>query len=92
VTDSSDDLRILDEMASEIEENNCTGLRGALRCNLKTKRARRVGRVLETTAMYLLTSNYELKEVRDHLLLVIEGLRTDNQRLTDALLEATATP
>jgi hypothetical protein len=92
MTNSSDDMRILDEMASEIEENNCTGLPGALRSYLKTKRARRVGRVLETTAMYLLTSNHELKEVRDHLLLVIEGLRTDNQRLTDALLEATATP
>jgi hypothetical protein len=92
VTDASDDMRILDEIATEIQDHHFTGLPSALRSHIKTKRALHVATVLETVARNLILERNSKKETEDILLPIIEGLRTDNQRLTDALLEATQCP
>jgi hypothetical protein len=87
MTDSSYDMRILDELATEIEKHNLAGLPGALRSYLKTKRALHVATVLERVAWDLVMERRPPNTLERSLQATIEHLRDDNQRLTDALLE-----
>lgn len=81
------DLQILNEIAEEIDEYGITGLPGSLRSLIKTKRGQFVAKVLEETAIMAIDLKCELKDLTEALQLKIEGLRNENQQLTDLVEE-----
>jgi hypothetical protein len=87
---STADLRILDEMAKEILDRGTVALPGALRSLVRTERGQRVAIALEVGATELAVERREHKYAVEQLRKTIDGLRNENQTLTDELLAATA--
>lgn len=82
---SLNDLRILNEMADEIQKYGTVGLPGSLRKLIKTQRGLAVGFLLEKLANDLLISKYQYKEDTDKLIKANNALRDEMQLVTDRL-------
>ena len=82
-TQSETDLRILAEMADEIEKYGFTQLPGSLRSLVKTQRGRAVAKVLESVAGKALEWKFTASRIEDQLTKAIDGLRNENQNLTE---------
>jgi hypothetical protein len=81
------DLRILAEMAFEIRTYKCCGLPNSLRTLIKTKRGKDVALLLEEQSIALLRGA-SINEMKiEALESEIDGLRNENQQLTDQLLD-----
>jgi hypothetical protein len=81
-----EDLRILAEMADEIAADGCTALPGALRSYLKTARGRLVGELLERLAVQRYLAAQAYMETVARLTREVDGLRNENQALTDSIV------
>jgi hypothetical protein len=77
------DLRILAEIADEINEYKYCGLPGSLRNGLTTKRAKDIALLLEGQAYRLITEPAVLQLKIDRLERENNALRDENQMLTD---------
>jgi hypothetical protein len=84
-TQSETDLRILAEMADEIEKYGWCQLPGSLRALIKTKRGKAVGFRMESLARNLLDTIYASAEKVEKLNKEIDGLRNEMQTLTDLM-------
>ena len=82
-TQSETDLRILDEMADEIRKYGTTQLPGGLRGLIKTQRGKAIAKTLEATAHKALEWKFKCLSVEQGLLKQIDGLRNENQNLTE---------
>jgi len=82
-TQSETNLRILAEMADEIEKYGLTQLPGSLRSLIKTQRGKFVGLILETLSQRLKFTQFANGEDVSHLKNQINGLRYENQNLTE---------
>jgi hypothetical protein len=78
-----DDLRILWDMADEINRYGWTQLPSSLRGHIKTKRGQHVALVLEQTAQRLMASGHREAALQRQ----VDGLRNEMQRFTDQMLE-----
>jgi hypothetical protein len=79
------DLRLLDEIADEILKHGYTGLPGALRSYIKTKRAQKVASLLESQALGIINLKEALKSLSSKTDLEINGLRDTIEKLTNDL-------
>jgi sugar phosphate isomerase/epimerase len=79
------DLRLLDEIADEILKHGYTGLPGALRSYIKTKRAQKVASLLESQALGIINLKIKLNESERTLKAEIDGLRDTIENLTNDL-------
>jgi hypothetical protein len=77
------DIRILNEIADEISKYKVPGLPGSLRSLISTKRGENIAKVLEKTAYDLLDVEFRFRAAVEKLQLEINGLRSENQQLTD---------
>jgi FtsZ-binding cell division protein ZapB len=82
---SVEDLRILAEMADEIQKYGCPGLPGSLRSLIRTERGKNVGAVLEKLSRDLLILKYQYKEEVEKLRNKNDDLRDEMQLVTDRL-------
>lgn len=82
------DLRILQEMCQEIKLYKITQLPGNLGLYrfLETQRGKEVGQLLEKLAISLLEEQFKHQQDVEKLQVTIDGLRSENQQLTDSLL------
>lgn len=80
---STTDLRILDEMAEEIEKYGITQLPVALRGHVRTKRGDRVAFVLEMLARKVI----DLKCDLERKAIEINGLRDDMHVISNRFLQ-----
>lgn len=83
---SVDDIRILAEMAEEIDDRGFTALPGSLRSCIKGKRAIKVAETLERVSVGLLSEKHGHADQIDRLMKEIDGLRNEMQSLTDSTL------
>jgi hypothetical protein len=81
------DLRILAEMAFEIRTYKCCGLPNSLRSLIKTKRGKDVALLLEEQSIRLIKEGAAAQMKIEALESEIDGLRNENQQLTDQLLD-----
>ena len=81
------DIRILDELAQEIIDHGYPGLPGSLRSLIKGARCNRVAKLLEDLARERNNLKYLLKMAEESHKIQEDGLREENQRLTDLLLQ-----
>jgi hypothetical protein len=82
---SVEDLRMLAEMADEIQKCGCTGLPGSLRRLIRTERGKSVGAILENLSHDLLILKYQYKEEVEKLRNKNNDLRDEMQLVTDRL-------
>jgi hypothetical protein len=82
-TQSETDLRILAEMADEIEKYGWCQLPGSLRSLVRTSRGKAVGMLLENLSHKLMFSQFARGEEPSKLNKEIDGLRNEMQTLTD---------
>jgi hypothetical protein len=82
---SLNDLRILNEMADEIQKYGTVGLPGSLRKLIKTQRGLAVGFLLEKLANDLLMVRHQDELIIDRLKKENNALRDEMQLVTDRL-------
>jgi hypothetical protein len=82
---SVEDLRILAEMAQEIQKYGCPSLPGSLKSLIRTQRGTEVGVVLEGLAYDLLILKYRYKEDTEKLININNNLRDEMHLVTDRL-------
>ncbi len=80
---SVSDLRLLDEIAIEIEKHKYGDLFGALERAIKTQRAKHVAKLLKSLAVTLMDEKYWHKFNKDKFEKEINALRDENQQLTN---------
>lgn len=83
---STTDLRILAEMADEIDKYGTTQLPASLRSHVQTERGKNVAKTLETVAHKLLDEKFHHRMNVERLQREIDGLRNEMQVMTDASL------
>jgi hypothetical protein len=82
---SVEDLRILAEMADEIQKYGVPALPGSLRSLIKTQRGQQVGQVLDKLSKELSIIKWQYKEEIEKLTNKNNDLRDEMQLVTDRL-------
>lgn len=85
---SATDLRIIAEMAEEIDARGMTALPGSLRRFVRTARGQHVAATLERVARELVMERHANSEELARLHREIDGLRSTVEKMTDAALTA----
>ena len=81
------DTRILAELAQEIIDHGYPGLPGALRSLIRGARCSKVAKLLEDLARERNNLKHLLEAAEESHKIKENGLREENQRLTDLLLQ-----
>lgn len=86
---AADDLRIIAEMADEIEQRGHSLMFPALLLRrVTTEHGKRIARLIAEMSVQLLNATYALKSIGAKHEKEVGGLRDEMQRMTDQVLEA----